>query len=287
MWVVHNDRFLPEEQAHISVLDHGFLYGDGVFETIRAYSGHIFQLEPHLQRLLRACDYIGVAVPIPSKGWGRTMHELLERNGLQDGIIRITVSRGQGPLGLDPALCPLPTWVMVVTAPDVRIPVWKDQGIDIGIIPWEHVGAPTTYPVIKSLSFLHYVLAKRAALRSGLFDALGRNAYGQLTECTTSNFFFVTHGRICTPALTCGILDGVTRATVIKLAKDSRIPVEEGYYDPNDLRQADESFLTNTGFEILPVRSIPGYFGRKPVPGPITRQLQATFQTLVQRQTQS
>ncbi len=283
MWIYLNDRFVDRKEAVVSVFDHGFLYGDGVYETLRAYGRRIFMLAQHLARLQRSAHLIGLELPIPEKDWPPLLNEAIQRNGLDEAYLRITVSRGEGDIGLDPALCRRPT-VVILALPFKPYPVHLlQEGVQLAIVPVRRNLAAALSPQIKSLNFLNNILAKREAVKAGAFDGLMLNAEGHLTECTASNVFFVQAGRLCTPSVDCGILDGITREVVILLAREQRIPVEAGRYTPESLRQAEECFLTNTTMEIMPVREVDG----KPLgsgrPGPVTLTLRNLFQSNLAR----
>ncbi|MEW6543159.1 MAG: aminotransferase class IV [Nitrospirota bacterium] len=283
MWVYLNDRFVDRKAAVISVFDHGFLYGDGVYETLRSYDGRLFRLDQHLARLFRSARAIGLTIPIGERDWPTILNEAIRRNGLQDAHVRITVSRGEGEIGLDPALCPHPT-VVVIAKPLPTYPArFYEEGVELAIASVRRNPAAALPPQIKSLNFLNNILAKREATRSGAFDALMLNVEGHLAECTTSNLFFVRDGRLCTPAGDCGILDGITREVVLLLARENGMPTEEGRYPAEALGRAQECFLTNTSMEIMPVRAI----NRHPVgsgkPGPLTLGLRSLFRANVSR----
>ena len=282
MWIYLNDRFVSKADARISVFDHGFLYGDGVYETLRAYSGRLFMLHPHLARLKRSGRLIGLDLPIADKEWPKLLAESLTRNDLgpsnrTDAHLRITVSRGEGELGLDPALCKTPT-VVIMAKPLASYPTHLfSEGVSLAIVPVSRNLASALSPQIKSLNFLNNILAKREATRVGAFDALMLNVEGRLAECTASNLFFVQAGRLCTPSVECGILDGITRDVVLRLAREHGMPAEEGRYDVGDLRQADECFLTNTSMEIMPVCTIDKRAVGSGRPGPLTARLRQLF----------
>ncbi len=283
MWIYLNDRFVKREDAHVSVFDHGFLYGDGVYETLRAYGGCVFMLTQHLARLQRSAHLIGLELPIPEKDWPSLLKEAIQRNGLHDAYLRITVSRGEGDIGLDPGLCRRPT-VVILALPFKPYPAQLFQeGVRLAIVPVRRNLAAALSPQIKSLNFLNNILAKREATKAGAFDGLMLNAEGHLTECTASNLFFVQAGCLCTPSVDCGILDGITREVVMLLAREQRIPVEAGRYRPESLRLAEECFLTNTTMEIMPVREVDG----KPIgsggPGSVTLTLRNLFQASLAR----
>lgn len=279
MWIYLNDRFVDRKEALVSVFDHGFLYGDGVYETLRTYDGRFFMLPQHLARLQRSARLIGLAVPLHEQDWPVLLREAVARNRLTEAHVRITLSRGEGELGLDPTLCPRPTLV-VMAKPIARYPTHLFQeGILLALAATRRNLATALPPQIKSLNFLNNILAKREAGQAGAFDALMLNAEGLLTECTTSNFFFVCGGRLYTPSVDCGILDGITRAVVLTLARENGMSVEEGRYPAESLAHAEEAFLTNTSMEIMPVRAL----DRTPIgaghPGPVTRRLRELFRS--------
>jgi len=283
MWIYLNDRFVDRKEAVVSVFDHGFLYGDGIYETLRAYGGRIFMLQQHLARLQRSGHLIGLDLPIPEKDWPALLNEAINRNGLTDAYLRITVSRGEGEIGLDPGLCKRPTVVIVSLPLQSYLPHLFREGVKLIISRVRRNLAAALPPRIKSLNFLNNILAKQEAVRAGAFDALMLNVEGHVTECTTSNMFFVRTGRLCTPSVACGILDGITREVVLLLAREQGIPVEEGAYRAEALRQAEECFLTNTSMEIMPacqIDNLPVGSGRL---GPLTTRLQELFRSNLAR----
>jgi len=283
MQIFLNDRFVDRKEALISVFDHGFLYGDGVYETLRTYGGRFFMLQPHLARLQRSARLIGLTIPIPESQWPALLRESLDRNGLPDAHFRITISRGEGDLGLDPALCPRPT-VVIMAKPVVRYPDRLFQeGVALALVTVRRNLPAALSPQIKSLNFLNNILAKREAAEAGAFDALMLNADGWVTECTTSNVFMVRQGRLCTPSVDCGILEGITREVVMTLAREQGLTVEEGRYPASALDEAEEAFLTNTSMEIMPVRAINGRAVGAGRPGPVTLRLRGVFRSSLTR----
>ncbi len=238
MYIFLNDRFVKREDATISVFDHGFLYGDGIYETLRAYGGRIFMLQQHLARLQRSARLIGLEIPIPEKDWPSLLGDAITRNGLHDAYLRITVSRGTGEIGLDPGLCPRPTVVIIAKPFQAYPPHLFKEGVSLITTTVHRNLATALSPQIKSLNFLNNILAKQEASKAGAFDGVMLNAEGRLTECTTSNIFFFQHGVLCTPSVACGILDGITREVVLTLAKEQGIKTEESAYTPEALRQA-------------------------------------------------
>ena len=281
MWIYLNNKFVKEEEALISVFDHGFLYGDGVYETIRSYGNRIFMRDQHLARLFRSADAIGLTIPIPVKNWPDLLHELMVRNNVgnvqQDAYLRITISRGVGDIGLDPALCPSPTVVIMAKPLTTPAPSVYEKGVELIIASIRRNLPSALSPQIKATNFLNNILAKREAIAAGVFDSILLNWEHHLTECTVSNLFFVADGCLRTPVVECGLLDGITRGIVIQLAAELRLQLEEGRFTPDQLYQADECFLTNTSMEIMPVTSV----DHRPIgegkPGPLTRKLRELF----------
>lgn len=283
MWIYLNDRFVDRKEALVSVFDHGFLYGDGVYETLRTYGGRFFMLQPHVARLQRSARLIGLTIPVPEQEWPALLREAVERNGLTEAHLRITLSRGEGELGLDPALCPKPTLV-IMAKPIAQYPAHLfEEGVPLTLAVTRRNLATALPPQIKSLNFLNNILAKREAGQAGTFDALMLNAEGLLTECTTSNFFFVSGGRLYTPSVDCGILDGITREVVLTLARDNGMSVEEGRYPAEALAHAEEAFLTNTSMEIMPVRSLDQALIGAGRPALVTRRLRELFHSNLAR----
>ncbi|GMV48515.1 MAG: D-alanine aminotransferase [Nitrospirae bacterium] len=281
MWVFLNDRFVRKEEALVSVFDHGFLYGDGVYETIRSYGSRIFMRDQHLARLRRSAEAIGLTIPIPEGDWPTLLHEAMRRNDVgndrHDAYLRITISRGEGEIGLDPSLCPKPT-VVIMTKPLQPLPARLfEEGVALTVARTRRNLPEALSPQIKATNFLNNILAKRESIAAGTFDSLLLNWRDELTECTISNLFFLSEGALRTPALDCGILDGITRGIVIQLAQEEGLAVQEGHYRLQDLQQAAECFLTNTSMEIMPVGHLDSLTIGGGKPGPVTRLLQARF----------
>lgn len=281
MWIYLNDRFVKEEEAVVSVFDHGFLYGDGVYETIRSYGSRIFMRDQHLARLCRSADGIGLTIPIPDQRWPNLLHEAMTRNDVgregTDAYLRITVSRGAGDIGLDPALCPTPTVVIMTKPLHPPSPEQYRIGVNLIVARTRRNLPSAISPQIKATNFLNNILAKREAIAAGAFDSILLNWESHLTECTVSNLFFVRAGRLCTPALACGLLDGITRNIVLGLARGVHIPVDEGYFGIEAIHEADECFLTNTSMEVMPVTMVDGHPVGNGTPGLLTQQLHRLF----------
>jgi branched-chain amino acid aminotransferase len=281
MWVFLNDRFVRKEEAVVSVFDHGFLYGDGVYETIRSYGNRIFMRDQHLIRLRRSAEAIGLEVPIPDSDWPDLLHEAMRRNDVgndrADAYLRITLSRGEGEIGLDPSLCPRPTLVVMTKALRPPPAALLCDGVALTVAKTKRNLPEALSPQIKATNFLNNILAKRESIAAGTFDSLLLNWKDELTECTISNLFFISAAIVRTPALDCGILDGITRGIVITLAQEEGLLVEEGHYQTAALRQAEECFLTNTSMEIMPVTQVDSLPVGNGLPGPLTRRLQTLF----------
>ena len=283
MWVYLNDRFVPQEEAVVSVFDHGFLYGDGVYETLRAYRGRVFQLAEHLARLERSASRIQLHLPIGRERLAGLVRESLKRNQLQEAHLRITVSRGTGEIGLDPALCKAPTLVIIAKPFQPYPDSLYTDGVSVMIAKTRRNLPEALPPQVKSLNFLNNILAKMEAKAAGAHEALLLNHRGDVTEGTTSNVFVVQGGRLRTPAVECGILEGITRSLVLQLANELEIPTDEARLTVEDLLRAEECFLTNTTQEVLPVTRLDGRMIGDGRPGEITRRLHASFRACLDR----
>lgn len=285
MQIFLDDRLVDESEAKVSVYDHGFLYGDGVYETMRAYDTIVFRLEEHLGRLERSASLIRMQTPDRQFIAG-AVYETIRANRLSDAYVRVTLSRGKGPIGLDPALCKTPTLV-IIAEPFQPYPgkLYQDGVfLVISTIIRNHIRAIN--PMIKSLNFLNNILAKAEAKDRGAYEAIMLNAEGYITEGTVCNIFFVSDGNVFTPSVAAGILDGITREIVIRLARESGLSVHEGLYSPRDILNATEVFFTNTTAEVMPVSKID--FGidaridaRTYDVGSISKKLRELYQTEV------
>lgn len=277
MYIFLDGVIVPESQAVVSVYDHGFLYGDGVYETMRSYGGIVFMVRRHMDRLARSAALIRLKVP-EAESLIEAVDQTLEANKLSDAYIRITLSRGKGPIGLDPGLCGRHTLV-IIAEPFREYPVaCYEKGVQFIIAKTRRNLAAAIDPKIKSLNFLNNILAKIEAKERGAYEAVMLNAEGFLTEGTVCNIFFVSNGILCTPSVETGILDGITRELVIGLARRHGLRVEEGMFYPNDLLGASEVFFTNTTAEVMPVAGIEDV--RFEV-GEITRTLRRLYRTEV------
>lgn len=282
-------EFVPKEQAKVSVFDHGFLYGDGVFEGIRAYNGRVFRLDEHVDRLYRSAKAIMLAVPYPRERLRELILETCRRNGLSNGYIRVVVSRGPGDLGIDPRNCPGPATVVIIADKLTMYPAsMYENGMAVVTTTTRRNSPAALDPNIKSLNYLNNILAKievnRAAQASGdvpVGEGIMLNLEGYVAEATGDNIFVVSRGTLLTPPTYVGILEGITRNTVMELARGMGIPCEERVFTMTTVYGADEVFLTGTGAEVVPVVRVDDRTIGDGKPGPITRQLIDAFRALV------
>ena len=255
MQIFLNDRIVPEHEALVSVFDHGFLYGDGIYETMRAYDGIVFMLDRHIERLNRSASLIQLIVPSPDV-IRNAVYETIRANGLKSVYVRVTVSRGKGPIGLDPALCPKPTFVVIAEEFRGYPDKYYSEGVKFIIAKTRRNLREALNPKIKSLNFLNNILAKIEAKDRGAYESVMLNAEGFIAEGTVCNIFFVKDNILCTPSVDAGVLDGITRELVIDLAKGTGMQVTEGNFLPQDLFSASEVFFTNTTSEVMPVSQV-------------------------------
>jgi len=274
-------EWLDRESAKVSVFDHGFLYGDGVFEGMRVYGGKTFKLAEHVDRLYDSAQAIALKVPMAKSEMISVTEEGVRRAGLQDGYLRHVISRGVGDLGLDPRKCPRPSVTIIF---DV-IAIWPAERYEQGLALIT-AGTPINQrealsPRVKSLNYLNHILAKVEATNAGADDAIMLDSAGHIAEATGMNLFIWKKDTLYTPAVYAGLLQGVTRDTVIEIAREAGHAVVETMLNRYDLYTADEAFLTGTAAEIAPIRTVDGrVIGEGPA-GPITRDLRARFQRLV------
>jgi len=280
MLVYIDGKLLPKEDAKISVFDHGYLYGDGVFEGIRVYQGNIFRLREHLDRLYESAQTIALQIPLTREQLEAATVETVAANGLRDCYIRLVVSRGYGDLGIDPGKCPKPTVVIIVATIALYPEESYTAGIKLITSSVRRIPTQCLDPRIKSLNYLNNILAKLEAKQAGVPEAVMLNYVGRVAECTADNIFIVKRGGLFTPHLMQGALGGVTRATVLDLARAAGIPAEENVMGLHDLYNADECFLTGTGAEIVPVVQIDGRRIADGRPGRLTLALLARYREI-------
>lgn len=259
LFVYVDGELLPRSQARVSVFDHGLLYGDGVFEGIRAYNGVVFKLKEHIDRLYESANYIRLVIPIQREHMMQAVLETLRKNNLRDAYIRLLVTRGVGDLGLNPIMCKKPS-IIVMTEPASTPRDLKTSTIGkttiISSIRRDPVDA--TSHEVKSLNYMNSILARWEAIEAGVDEAIMLDTRGFVSEATAENVFTVRKGQIATPSTSSAILHGVTRQKVIEIAKDLGYPVSEREITPFELINADEVFLTGTLAEIVPVVRVNG-----------------------------
>ena len=276
-----NGELLPQSQAKVSVYDHGFLYGDGIFETLRAYGGKVFRLEDHLERLDKSARAIYLEMPWQREELAAAIQKTMEANKIQEGYIRISISRGEGPLGLDPKVCPTPT-VVVMAKEIAPYPVeYREKGVEIALVSVRRNIPEALSPQIKSMNFLNNILAKVEASQRGAFEGIMLNQEGYLTEGTVSNLFLVQQGKLLTPPASAGVLEGITRQVVIEAAEKLQIPFQEINLTRYDLYNAQEVFLTNSSLEVMPVTKADGRPIANGLPGTITQQLAREYKNFI------
>lgn len=276
-------HFVPQEQASVSVLDHGFLYGDGIYETMRAYDGRIFLLKKHMTRLKSSARSISLKLPMPVDQIAEALEESLNVNKLRNAYLRLHISRGPGPIGLDPALCPVPSMIIIVQPFREYPQQYYAQGVRVAIVGTRRNHPLALPPSIKSTNFLNNILAKIEAKKRGAYEGIMLNWQGYVAEGTISNIFMVRKSAVYTPHVKTGILAGVTRDLVIRLARRKRLRVEEILLDRKKLMAADECFITNSTLEVMPVTKIDATAVGSGKPGPITGLLHLAYQKEVQR----
>lgn len=282
MKIYIDGRFYDEKNAKVSVFDHGLLYGDGVFEGIRAYNGRVFKLKEHIDRLFDSAKSILLAIPMSHAAVMRATVETCRRNKLRDGYIRLVVTRGVGTLGLNPNRCKRPSVIVIAGKIQLYPPELYARGMDIVTVPTTRNLHNAVNPAIKSLNYLNNILAKIEANIAGVEEAVMLNSEGFVAECTGDNIFIVKRGHLYTPPLSAGALYGITRGTVMDLARDAGIPVSEPNLTRYDLYCADECFLTGTGAEIIPITKIDGRVIGNGKPGPVTRSMVKKYHALTQ-----
>lgn len=280
MLVYVNGEFLAKEKAVVSVFDHGFLYGDGVFEGIRAYAGKIFRLQEHLDRLYDSAKAIRLEPSITSEKLAQVCAEALERNQLKDAYLRVIFSRGEGDLGLNPRLCKNPGVVVIPGKIELYPPELYQNGMSVMTAATPRTQPEALNPKIKSLNYLNNILAKLEGLEQGKHEVLMLNVHGYLAEATGDNIFVVRRGELMTPPESAGILMGVTRGAVLELARKAGVPVREIDLNRYDIYVADECFLTGTAAEIIAVTSVDGRRVGDGKPGAMTARLTKLFREL-------
>jgi branched-chain amino acid aminotransferase len=280
MKVFIDGKYYDELDAKISVFDHGLLYGDGVFEGIRAYNRRVFKLKDHIDRLFNSARAILLEIPMSPEEVTNAVLEACRENKIRNGYIRLVVTRGRGTLGLNPKSCKRPSVIVIADKIQLYPPEFYQRGLDIITVLTTRNLHSALNPAIKSLNYLNNILAKIEANNGRCEEAVMLNAEGFVAECTGDNLFIVKNGELFTPPLSAGALYGITRQTVIELAGEAGLKVSEPNLTRYDLFNADECFLTGTGAEIVPVVKIDGRVIGAGNPGPITHQLVKAYHAL-------
>jgi len=273
-----NGGLCPPDEARVSIFDHGFLFGDSVYEVIATHKGRFHSVREHLERLFNSASGIGLSLPYTPEELEDIIRKTAEAARNRDSYIRIMITRGVGDLHIDPASCLKPA-LIVIARPAIEYPEeYYTHGIDLLVSSVRRNHPEALNPGLKTGNYLNNVLAVAEAIRQGRYDALMLNHEGFIAECTTSNFFFVQDGALKTASLDTGILQGVTRCNVLRVAEENGIIVEEGRHDPGELSSADEAFVSSTTKNIMPVTRIDGRPVGNGLPGEITQSLMALLE---------
>ncbi len=280
MKIFVNGKLVPERDAKVSVFDHGLLYGDGVFEGIRVYNGRVFALEEHIDRLISSAKAIALKIPMSRKALMEAVAQTCKANKCYDGYVRLVVTRGVGTLGLNPFLCKKAQ--VIIIAADIQLYPQKlyDNGLEVITVPTVRNHPEAVSPNIKSLNYLNNILAKIEAINSGVMEAIMMNVHGYVAEATGDNVFIIKGKELITPPTHSGILEGITRNTVMKLAPEVGLTVREQVMTRYDIYTADEVFLTGTAAEVIGVVAIDRRKIGRGKPGKFTRLLEKLYRDL-------
>ncbi len=273
-------KLVDESQAKVSVFDHGLLYGDGVFEGMRFYNGRIFRLEEHVRRLYDSARAIILNVPWTKEEVCRFTCETVAANGLNDGYIRLVITRGKGELGLNPYLCPKPSMFIIASSIQLYPEEHYTNGLSIITCATRRPAPAALMPQVKSLNYLNNIMAKVEAIQAGALEAVMLNEQGYVAECTGDNLFIMKNGSLITPLISDGALDGITRAVIIELAEKLGIPFIERSLTRYDIFTADECFLTGSAAEVIPVIELDRRSIGTGKPGPATGRFITAFREL-------
>lgn len=280
MKIYIDGEFYDKENAKISVFDHGLLYGDGVFEGIRFYNGRVFRLDEHIDRLFDSARAIALNIGLEKSAVIEATLETIRQNNLQDGYIRLVVTRGVGDLGLNPMLCPKASMFIIASKITLYSADKYENGLDVVTCSTRRIPHGALSPMVKSLNYLNNVMAKIEAQNAGAGEGLMLNEQGFVSECTGDNIFIIKNGVISTPPIAAGALAGVTRAVVFELAAELGIPIREPMMTRYDIFTADECFLTGTAAEVIPAVKLDTRLIGDGKPGPITQRLIGRFREL-------
>jgi branched-chain amino acid aminotransferase len=273
-------KFVPEADAKVSVFDHGLLYGDGIFEGIRFYNGRVFRLEEHLERLWDSARSLCLEIPIGRAEMTEALLETIRRNGLNEGYIRLVVTRGVGNLGLNPTQCKHPSIIIIATTIALYSKEVCEKGLTVVTCPTRRTSPAALNPAVKSLNYLNNVMARIEANLAGADEALMLNEAGNVAECTADNVFIIKRGNIFTPPISAGALRGITRSVVFDIAAELGLKIMEADITRHDVFVADECFLTGTAAEVIPVVKADGRMIGNGKPGSLTTRMIGRFREL-------
>lgn len=277
MLIYINNRLIPGSEAKVSVFDRGFLYGDGVFETLRSYNGVIFHCDDHLERLFKSADGISLIIPFTKDYLKEALHRTLKENNLKNAYLRLTITRGESEPGLDIEQPVNPTVIIIPREFNGYPEDLYLTGIHAAVVNTRRTPASSLNPAIKSINFLNNIMARAEAKALAASEGIMLSTEGYVAEGTASNIFIIKNSIIKTPSLETGILNGVTRSVVITLAREIQLTVIEEPFYPDELYNADECFITNTTYEIMPVTMLNGNIVGNGQPGEITKKLITLF----------
>lgn len=276
-------KFVEKSKAVVSVFDHGLLYGDGIFEGIRAYNGSVFRLVDHINRLYDSAKSIRLKIPLTKHEMTEAVLETMRKNQLRDAYIRLVVTRGSGDLGVDPSLCKSPTTFIIAEPMASILGPREPKVMRMMVSSYRRDAVDATSHEVKSLNYMNSILAKIEANSAGADDAILLDHRGFVSEASVTNIFLVKDGKVATPSSAAGILHGITRDRIIRLCSDLGLEVEQRDVTPFELAVADEVFLVGTKSELAAVGSISGSKVGTGAPGPVTRRLYQEFSKVVQR----
>ncbi|MDM5255429.1 branched-chain-amino-acid transaminase [Bacillus toyonensis] len=279
-YIYMNGEFVEKEKAVVSVYDHGFLYGDGVFEGIRSYGGNVFCLKEHVKRLYESAKSILLTIPMPVEEMEEAVLQTLQKNEYADAYIRLIVSRGKGDLGLDPRSCVKPSVIIIAEQLKLFPQEFYDNGLSVVSVASRRNTPDALDPRIKSMNYLNNVLVKIEAAQAGVLEALMLNQQGYVCEGSGDNVFIVKDGKVLTPPSYLGALEGITRNSVIELCERLNISCKERPFTRHDVYVADEVFLTGTAAELIPVVKVDSREIGDGKPGSVTKRLTEEFKKL-------
>lgn len=284
MKVYINGEFVDQDQAKVSVFDHGLLYGDGIFEGIRLYDGCVFRLDEHLERLEYSAKALRLDLPWDRAAIAEATCETCRRNQLRDGYIRLLVTRGEGSLGLSPLSCKNPQLIIIADKIQLYPESFYQDGLKIITVATRRMNPAALPPMVKSLNYLNNILAKIEAQLVGFHEAIMLNDQGYIAECTGDNLFILHKGKIITPETSAGALKGITREVALEIANELELPILTENLTRYDVWNAEECFLTGTAAEIVPVVELDGRSIGDGTPGPVTAQFLEKFRERASKQ---